>query len=75
MAVLVSERMGHETSILPERQPGSDGRAKHAAMPKLLLIEDDGETANEIMAELTERASGRPPESRDSTRHAPAMPM
>ncbi|HEY8440136.1 MAG TPA: response regulator transcription factor [Xanthobacteraceae bacterium] len=24
-------------------------------MPKLLLIEDDGETANEIMAELTER--------------------
>jgi two-component system OmpR family response regulator len=55
MAVLVSERMGHETSILPERHPGADGRAKHAAMPKLLLIEDDGETANEIMAELTER--------------------
>src|SRR6187200_352180 len=55
MAVLVSERMGHETSILPERHPGADGRAKHAAMPKLLLIEDDGETANEIMAELAER--------------------
>jgi two-component system, OmpR family, response regulator len=55
MAVSVSERMRHATSILREGQPGSDGPAKHAAMPKLLLIEDDRETANEIMAELTER--------------------
>jgi two-component system, OmpR family, response regulator len=51
---------GRGSAPMPEANAGWDGRfawrrTEHASMAKVLLIEDDRETANEITAELVER--------------------
>jgi len=54
VAVLVAEQLNDHT--LPAEDPSfASGPGENASMPKLLLIEDDRQTATEIMAELVER--------------------
>jgi two-component system OmpR family response regulator len=54
VAVLVAEQLN--AHIVPAANPSfASGTGENASMPKLLLIEDDRQTATEIMAELVER--------------------
>src|SRR5436190_17257752 len=55
MAALASEHFTPETSTLGEVADAAPSHAGNAAMPTVLLIEDDRETGNEIMAELVDR--------------------
>jgi two-component system OmpR family response regulator len=55
MAALASKHFTPESSILADIPDTALGRAGNAAVPTVLLIEDDRETANELMAELVDR--------------------
>jgi two-component system, OmpR family, response regulator len=55
MAALASKHFTPESSILADIPDTALGRAGKAAVPTVLLIEDDRETANEVMAELVDR--------------------
>src|SRR5919204_2184275 len=47
--------ISNENPIMAGNQAVSAGCGRKRVMPRVLLIEDDGETANEIMAELVDR--------------------
>jgi two-component system OmpR family response regulator len=55
VAGLAEEHSNRHKEIRPADPAVSAGVGGNAAMPKLLLIEDDAETASEIKAELAER--------------------
>jgi two-component system OmpR family response regulator len=55
MAALASKHFTPENSILADIRDTALGPAGNAAVPTVLLIEDDRETANEVTAELVDR--------------------
>jgi len=55
VAVFVAEHVSGFEPVPDDSPAVSAGPGGNASMPKVLLIEDDRQTANEIMAELVER--------------------